>query len=138
MAWEWNNDPQNPEADPVLDSWGWDSYWSCDDWRNYMLALITAYGIDQARNVFRTQWEKQDFWAKPRSFCKYDAAFYDFIKANFPDEQANVIAGTVHAAGNVGEALDSATDALKHVIPIAVILLLVFASIFIYRNIATA
>jgi len=135
--WPWENNPLNPDAAPVLDGWGWDNYWNCAEWIQWHRAMKATYGQQTANERLTLAWESQDWTAHNYSWCKYDSSFYDYIKANFPDETANVFAAIWHSGTNVVDTVANATDTVKKLAPLLIIFLLILAAMVLYRKSAT-
>lgn len=57
-----NNNPQDPEATPLFDEWGWAAYWSSDDWLTWLLALRDKYGRSAAADKFAAAWNGRTGW----------------------------------------------------------------------------
>lgn len=57
-----NNNPKDPEATPDFDEWGWDSYWSADDWLTWLRALKDKYGRGVAADKFAEAWNGRTGW----------------------------------------------------------------------------
>lgn len=123
------------DSTPDYDSWGPDTYWSCDQWIQYHKALKEKWGQDKANKIWLDAFEKQDSFEHAYNWCKYDAAFADYFAkqglsvGNIFSKIVNSGGKLVDAVSNVASTASSSTNALKFVGPALVVtagILLIF------------
>ena len=64
---------------PDYDDFGFDTYWTCEQWRQWYDALEYKYGPEYARNYWSLAWEEQDTFEHNYNWCKYDGAFSNYM-----------------------------------------------------------
>jgi len=67
---------------PDLDSWGWDSFWGCDEWVMWHKANKAKYGANVAGEKFAEYWNKQTMGAHALDCRTIDSSFRDYIERN--------------------------------------------------------
>ncbi len=112
-------------SSPDYDDWGWDKYWSCNDWIEWYEALKNQYGRGDAQRRWKSAWfdPQNDTWLWDKSdSCAYDVSFVDYfnregisVTSNLVSEVARdsiklstKIRGTVF--GTIGKAADGIDD----------------------------
>lgn len=141
-----NHNPTDPEATPDYDEWGWDSYWSADDWLTWLHALQQKYGRRIAADKFAAAWNGRTGWFESfgdvragwlvtnTSFRK-EVGKYELTNGiNLLDSIQNTSPGSgllggagdvVDAAGgglsNVAGSVNNTTKTLKYLLPIVLI-----------------
>ncbi len=136
---------------PILDGWGWDSYWDCSDWIEWHKITKSRKGKAYADSRFLQYWNQQTMGAHAIDCRSFNTAFRDYMrKENLLDALYSGIgviaepigAGTdlIHsgteATTNVGKIIDGATKFFKIALPIILIGVLVLASIWAYKKFA--
>ena len=126
-GWKPQNDPTKATSTPDYDGWGWDSWWTAQDWITWHKALKAQYGIDEANSRFLNAWKQQGIGATPLDARSFDTNFRDYAKANGFFDGLYYSAGAV--AKPIGAVSDVVTDVsagvsttaaiLKYAIPVA-------------------
>ena len=148
--WEWAHDPNNPDAEPVLDKWGWDTYWDCNDWIVWHAARKLKYGQKKANDDFIYHFHQATLGAASISCRSLDSSFRDYARENgFLDALFTGIGGilatpigvgndvvnnTGNVISNIGSGIENTTDMLKSILPVLLLLVLVFASVYTYKT----
>lgn len=132
-------------SSPDYDDWGWDDYWSCEDWVEWHKKLKEAFGKDVANYKFIAAFQKQTFGAAGYECRTFNAAFRQYARDNDFYEAlfqgigilAQPIGWAIDLLGNVGEVVTDTTEAasnvsntLKKLLPL--LLFLLFIGIVIY------
>jgi hypothetical protein len=99
------------ESTPDYDGWGWDSYWSKEEWMQWHKALATQHGITQANSLWKEAWFSQGAWEHGFNWYKYDKEFAGYFKnqgidvgntiSNLLTTATSAIDKTVDSAGNI-------------------------------------
>ena len=142
MNWPTQNDPNNPDATPAYDGWGWDDYWSASDWLAWHRAMKAAYGLEVANSRFVNAWEAGIGWfsnSVPINARTFDSSFRDYARENgFLDalygqglgalaQPIGAITDTGSAVGEVGAGIKTSGNVLRYVVPVVIVAaLLVF------------
>lgn len=113
------------DSTPVLDGWGWGDYWGCPQWVEWHKLNVTKYGKPVANQKFISEWGKQDSFANPYNWCKYNSPFANYFKAQGIDVGwllSNLVVGAndvgtnvVDAAGNVSTGVVTASSGIETV-----------------------
>lgn len=129
---------------PILDRWGWDEYWNAADWQKWHSLNVTKYGRATANEKFNREWERQDSFASPYNWAKYNKTFVDYFAKQGIDVSSivsapligaeKVVKGAGNAVGDIGNAVGKTGKLLKHILPIFVALLLITVLIIIYKK----
>jgi len=123
----------NAESTPDYDSWGYDDYWSCENWIDWHKALKAKHGKQRADEIWLAAWDEQDTFEHNLSWCKYAANFNSYVSAeNLPVSHllADIFAGGTKIGENVVDTATTTSKILKWVIP--VIIILVVLGLIIY------
>jgi len=132
------------DSTPVYDGWGWDDYWSCEDWISWHKALKEKFGKASADLKWIDAWNAQSIDASPYNWCKYGTGFNSYVnKEGLP--VTHLLADVISGGTKVGENLiDTATNAsgipvniakiLKVAIPIVLVLAIVGFVIWAYKK----
>lgn len=120
------------ESVPDYDDWGWDNYWTCNDWVEWHKALKKKFGKEKADSVWISAWDKQDMFEHNMNWCKYDSGFAHYMSSeNLPVGHllSDVIVGAGDVGGNLIDAAAGTSKVLKIIIPVAIVLA---SGIFLY------
>lgn len=124
IQWKPFYDPKNWYATPVLDGWGWDDYWDCEDWVTWHKANVAMFNTDFANTKFIEQWKKQDSFANPYNWCKYNTTTANYFKAQkspqYPNgidigwALSNLVVGTNNVANSVANSATNLGTAVEN------------------------
>lgn len=121
---------------PVLDTWGWNDYWSCRHWIKWHGAMVAKYGLKYANDKFMEYWDQQTFGSATADCRTFNSDFIAYTKKagiyralfdgigliTYP---MGIAAELIKDAGEIVEnAADSAislSSMLKWLVPIAVL-----------------
>lgn len=113
--------PITHESTPDYDGWGWDSYWSAQQWIDWHKALSAQYGITQANNLFKEAWFEQGIWEHGYNWYKYNKEFVAYFKSqgvNVGNTISNFLVSTTTAIDNIvdgaGNVIDNTTGAASN------------------------
>ena len=112
------------QSTPDYDEWGFDSYWSCDQWRQWYDALKSKYGQVQAKNIWVDAWGKQSWDEHNYSWCKYDTAFATYMRSQGIDVGhvlSNVLNSGVTVIDNVSQGAVGLSEILKNIAPYLIV-----------------
>ncbi len=139
------------ESVPVLDGWGFDDYWLCNDWITWHKLMKDKYGLDYANTKLITAFESQSIGASgidcrslDGNFKQYakDNGFYDALFTGIGGLLASGISagqsGSSAVTGGIENISDTAKDTTKYasyIIPIALGLILLAITYAIINNI---
>jgi hypothetical protein len=146
-----NHNPNDPYALPDFDEWGWDDYWSQQDWRTWYVALANEFGKPEAGDRFVQAWNSrtgffESFGDVRADWVALDTEFREWAE-NEPTSagmnvleaiQKSVILGDIFGEGseivtgtvnNASDAVNNATGAavnttktLKWLLPVLMVL----------------
>lgn len=130
------------DSTPVLDGWGWDDYWNCNDWITWHKAMKAAYGPEYANSNFLQHYHQGGFGASNYDCRTFNSAFKTYAKENgFYDGLFSGIgiimqpvSGIISVGSNLGETVINTTSILKWLVPIALIALAVILLVAIQKN----
>jgi hypothetical protein len=139
----------NADSVPVLDGWGWADYWAKEDWTKWVRANVEKYGKDVAHEKFVTEWNKQDAFANPYNWAKYDATFVSFLKTSIGVDISSIISapligaekvvkGVSELAGKAGDTIGNSGGTIKKVIIVAAVLITIVLIYYAYTKIQKA
>lgn len=113
-------EPITWQSEPDYDNWLWDSYWSCEDWKQYHQALEAHYGLETANNIWLRAWNEQGSFESAFNWCKYNSEIVAYLLNKGIDIRSYVSAILVpigETAADViddaGEVVTDATDTIK-------------------------
>ncbi len=127
---------------PNYDEWGWDDYWNCEDWLQWHRALKAAHGLDAANYTFITAYHQASFGAASFDCRTFNSAFREYARQNgFHDALYLGIGAIMQPVGDVletggniiGSAL-SASETLKKLIPIMMILAAIILLVYLSKK----
>lgn len=119
---------------PDYDEWLPDDYWTCTQWVLWHQLNVTKYGLQIANQKFIDAWEQQDDFMSPMIWCKYDASFINYFKAqgieggwllsnavvavtNVADSAGEVVTNTAGAASSLSSGVKSVANVAKYAAP---------------------
>ena len=103
-AWGSSQSPNNPDAEPVLDGWGWGDYWSAPQWVIWHKANAAKYGVSKANDKFVAAWQNQGLQAEPLNARSFDTSFRAYAKA------CGFFDGLYYGAGKIAQPLGWGAD----------------------------
>jgi hypothetical protein len=139
----WNNAPD-------YDEWGWDSFWSCDDWITWHKRLVEHFGEATAKEIWDYAFKKTTNLSSNLDCISLDSAFRAYVKKNnlkvYEDLITDVIGGSntlLHGAVDTTENVASGLlgtinslvggDNLKKTINIVLIVAGVIGVAYVYK-----
>lgn len=145
MATTWNI---TADSIPVLDEWGWDDYWGVYEWIDWYNKVKAKHSKVYADTLFKIYWNKQDTFANPYNWAKYDSDFRAFLSkegllssvtnvfADVVSAGTNVVSSGASAAQNVAEGVESAAKTTKYILPVLLIVVVVIVVLSFRKRIA--
>lgn len=120
---------------PDYDSWGADSYWSCEEWKQWYFALKNHFGAEEARKIWLKYASKVDSF-EHFNWCRWNKSFAQFLKDNKLDGVDNILSrsGTT-AASILDSGLNAARFVAKNIGWIALGLGVVYVGSEVYKNV---
>ena len=92
---------------PDYDEWGWDTFWSCDDWITWHQKLAQHFGEATATEIWNYAFKKTTNLSSNLDCISLDASFRAYVKAHkltvYEDLITDVIGGST-------DILNSAVD----------------------------
>jgi hypothetical protein len=127
-------------SDPDLDEWGFDTFWSCENWIQWYEALKDHYTKAEARIKWVNGWNEGDSLGH-ETICLFDPYFANYFK-NQGIEIDNTFTAIVVGLQTITEtSIDAGVNIakfLKAIAPLAVIGVgLYFAAPFVIKLLAT-
>jgi hypothetical protein len=137
------------DSKPLLDGWGWDDYWSVQDWQTWVQSVEKKYGKKVAKQKFETAWYKQDETANPKLYIGTEKSFISYLKTidvdilgpidSLVNGTNGLITGTGDLAAGIGGVGSEAGEALvsrkvKIIITVSFIIVLTIAVYFAYKK----
>lgn len=129
---------------PILDGWGWDEYWNCEQWKQWHIELVKTVGLTAANNTFKLAWDAQDSFANPYNWCKYESAWVNYFLSQGLDLRSVISAiivpiatlpGTVVQTGStVITNTAGAASAISSLIKPAAFAALAFGAYYVYKK----
>lgn len=151
-----NHNPYDATATPDFDDWGWDDYWSMNDWLIWHNALIKAYGQPMGNDLWVQGWLQGNTWSAlfgdvRGDWLTFNTDFKNHLKSYktsggvsmysaIIDPVGYIMGGAVDVAADVGESVSNAGEAIKNttktiswLVPIAAIAAVVLAALLISK-----
>lgn len=108
---------------PDYDDWGWDNYWGCTDWQIWYTKLEEFYGSVEARQRWKSAWEKQDATSNTWK-CLYNDSFRNFVEENqlgVESYTADVVTGAQGVVTNIFGSAAWLSKNLKWILPLGLV-----------------
>jgi hypothetical protein len=158
MAYDYKNDPNNPDAKPLYNSnilafWNWfDTVWNCNDWIVWHQSMVKKYGTASANTKWLKDWNNlatgssaidcRSFNTAFRTYAKkvglYDSLYSGLgVIAEPIGAGTDIIGGVSNAASGLGGAVGTTGKILKIAIPLLVIIAIVFVVIYANKKLKT-
>jgi len=145
-----NGEVITADSTPDLDTWGWDSFWGCDQWVLWHRLNKKKYGSVEANKKFTYYWNEQGFGAHALGCRTVDSDFRNYVRAEGmwdmvwqsaeglklilqPAGSILETGGTVGAG--IGQGLEATSQVLKWLLPIAATGLAGAAGFYLYRKV---
>lgn len=128
------------QSTPDYDGWGFDSYWTCDEWKNWHIALVKQYGLARANELWVEAWNKQDTFEHGKNVCKYNTEFVNYLLSKGIDIRSFVSAIFTNVAEtvvNTTEAAADLSDNLDWIVPAAIGAALLIGGLILYSQVKT-
>lgn len=125
---------------PDIDEWGWDTFWSCENWIQWHKALKDHYKSNQANILWVNGWNLSDSTGH-ETLCLLDPSFSYYFKNQGIDIDNTFTAIVVGIQTMAETGIDAGVNITKFLKSIAPLLLIgvgiYFAAPFIIKLIAT-
>jgi hypothetical protein len=134
---------------PDMDDWGWDDYWSCEDWMAWHKIMKEKKGKQFADSTFLSWWNKLGSFAATYNCRSFNTAFRDYFRkenllsalysgigiiaapigvgTDVAGAASDVIVGTAQGVGSVAKTL-------KYLVPILVLGGVIYGGFYIYKQ----
>ena len=111
------------DSKPNYDNWGWDDYWSCEDWIEWYAKLKEKYGKKEADVKFETAFNDRSFGGHEWTCLNFDEGFKAFMRkeGGTTDPITKLFQSATTASVSVVDAAVTTTKMLKFVLPVALI-----------------
>lgn len=112
------------DSKPDYDEWGYDDYWSCDDWIEWHKKLKAKFGKQIADQTWLQAWNAQGSFESNYNWCKYGGAFNTYVrneKLNASWWLPNILNSVTGVAEDAGDAAKNTSNVLKVVIPVIIV-----------------
>lgn len=129
---------------PDYDSWGPDTYWSCNDWISWHVELKKKYGKDVANKTWQSAWDKQDSFEHNYNWCKYSGVFNKYVQAegldatwwlpNILNAAGDATENLASGVTNSAQAAENVAKVLKYLLPTVVILAAIGVLVYVAKQ----
>lgn len=148
MAKNWNI---TSDSEPDLDSWGFDDYWTVNEWVEWHKKMKAKFGLQKANMIFIEWWKKQTVGANPlnnrtnANFKKYakDNGFLSSIYSELEKTALSIVSpgfqvtkSALNTATNAAAAAENTSKVLKWLLPTLLIVAAAGLSIWAYNKYA--
>lgn len=158
MAYDYKNDPNNPDAKPLYNSnmlafWNWfDTVWNCDDWVLWHKSMVKKYGLPTANNKWLKDWNNLATGSSAIDCRTFNSAFRTYAKkvglfgnlyeglgviAQPIGAVGDIVSSASNIASNVGGGLEKASKVLKVILPLIIVVAVVFLIIYANKKLKT-
>ena len=135
---------------PNLDDWGWDNYWSCEDWVEWHKIMKSKKGKSFADSNFLKWWEAQTSFANSFNCRSYNKTFRDYFrKENLLSKLysgagiiaapigagTDVVVGVSEGISDVTEGIFNTAKVLKYVLPVLLIVGVGIVGYVVYKKV---
>lgn len=155
MAYDFKNDPSNPNAVPlyndnILKFWNWfDTVWNCNDWMTWHKSMTKYFGVSKANSVFMGHWENLATGSSAIDCRTFNTSFRDYMrKVGLLDSLysglgvvakplgagSDVLTGVVKGVSGVGKGVGNAGKVASVLLPLLLIIAVVFLSLYLYKK----
>lgn len=114
-----NGQPITATSTPVLDGWGWGDYWGCDEWKAWHMELRKQFSAKDAAVIWAAAWNKQDSFANPYNWCKYNSDFRNYMRSQGVNVDSVVSALIMPVFDTAGNITQGAADVAENTIETA-------------------
>ena len=108
---------------PDYDEWGWDTYWSCDDWITWHKKLVEHFGKATAKEIWDYAFKKTTSLSNNLDCISLNSTFRDYVHQNnlkvYEDITTDIIGGSnavlhsaINTTSNVATGLLGTVDSL--------------------------
>lgn len=135
---------------PNMDDWGWDDYWTCEDWVEWHKIMKSKKGKQYADANFLKSWEAQSSFSNTYNCRSYNKTFRDYFRnenllsklysgagiiAAPIGAGTDIVVGASEGISNLSEGIFGGIKVLKYVIPILVIAGIGLAGYVVYKKV---
>jgi hypothetical protein len=142
------------DSQPIIDGWGYDTYWGPNDWISWHKKMKEKFGLDEANHRFIEAYGEPDFGAASYDWRTFDDTFIEYAKENgFHNALFNGLGGLIGKVAslgktavsktsdtassvieNAGDTITSLSKMAKWVIPVIVILIIAGGIVYITKR----
>jgi len=134
----WNNAPD-------YDSWGSDTYWSCEDWIMWHQLLKQKFGQNKANFMWDYAFSQSGTLSSNLDCRTFNSAFRDYVRINNLNPYANsgiftpILQGTGAIQDVIGGTLSGVSSFftssnIKNILNIVAVGVVVFGGLYAYKN----
>lgn len=136
-----SKEPITAYSAPDYDEWGWDTYWSAEDWMDYHKALVGEYGKKDGNRRFVEAWHAgPSFMVARANYLSFKPVFINYMEkqgiynalndgiAKLVTDSTRVVAET---PGAVIATAQNTVKVIRWLIPALVLIALVVAFVFV-------
>lgn len=155
MAYDFKNDPTNPDAYPLYNNnmfkvWNWfNTVWSCNDWITYHKSLKSKYGKTKADETFLSFWNDLATGSSAIDCRTFNSSFRDYMRKErlldalydglgFIAKPIGAAGDIITGAGNVAtsavKTAENLAKLLATLIPIVVIVAVILIGLHYYKK----
>jgi len=103
------------QSTPQYDPWGPGSGWTCEQWRQWHVALASHYGLEQANLVFKQAWDNQGTFDSAYNWCKYNKPWVDYFMGKGLDLRSALSAIIVPVTYLPGDVIEETGDTISSI-----------------------
>jgi hypothetical protein len=98
---------------PQYDPWGPGSGWTCEQWRQWHIALSAHYGPQQANLIFKQAWDNQGSFDSAYNWCKYNSPWINYFLSKGLDLRSALSAIVVPVVTLPGDVIENTTSTVS-------------------------
>ena len=130
---------------PDYDQWGYDSYWSCNDWILWHQYLKAKFGKTKANFLWDYAFSQSGTLSKNLDCRTFDSKFREYVKSNGlnPFANAGIFTPVLQGAGTIQDVTGSvlggvssffSTNNVKKILNIVAIGSVIVGGLYAYRT----
>ena len=125
------------DSKPIYNGWGWDDYWTCEQWVLWHEELLKAHGLQEANIIWRNHWfvSANDTWfpTDQSDLCATNRTFANYFKAKGIDVSGPIADTFIDLRDTKDTFWDKFKDSIDKVFNIIIVFIVLYLVFVLWR-----
>lgn len=125
------------DSKPIYNGWGWDNYWTCNQWILWHEELEKEYGLQEANTIWRNHWfvPENDSWfpTDQSDLCATNRTFVKYFKSKGIDVSGPIADTLIDLRDTKDTFWDKFRDSIDKIFDILIIFIVLYFAFILWR-----